>query len=92
MKTSTLLPTLPRRRAHHPEVDSVLQPLLDRFVGRHPKADTTLIDPAADGSAVRVSFVAGGSDPYYRIKLAVPAGPANIWVGLAETTPATAVS
>ena len=48
--------------------------------------DTTLIDPVADGSAVRVSFVAGGSDPYYRIKLAAPAGPANIWVGLAETT------
>jgi GTP pyrophosphokinase len=36
---------LPRRR-HHPEVDSVLQPLLDRYLTRHPKADTTLIEHA----------------------------------------------
>jgi GTP pyrophosphokinase len=37
--------TLPRRR-HQTQVDSVLQPLVDRFQSRHPRADTTLIEHA----------------------------------------------
>jgi GTP pyrophosphokinase len=37
--------TLPRRRSHA-HVDSVLQPLVDRFQARHPKADTALIEQA----------------------------------------------
>ncbi|MDQ1533340.1 MAG: diphosphokinase / guanosine-3,5-bis(diphosphate) 3-diphosphatase, partial [Actinomycetota bacterium] len=36
---------LPRRR-HHRQVDSVLQPLVDRFQVRHPKSDTSLIEHA----------------------------------------------
>jgi GTP pyrophosphokinase len=39
MKTPTL------RRSHR-EIDSVLQPLVDRYQARHPKADTTLIEHA----------------------------------------------
>jgi GTP diphosphokinase / guanosine-3',5'-bis(diphosphate) 3'-diphosphatase len=38
--------TLPRRRHHHQHVDSVLQPLVDRFQARHPRADTALIEHA----------------------------------------------
>src|SRR3954447_15261796 len=37
--------TLPRRQ-HHPQVDSALQPLLDRYQTRHPKAETALIEHA----------------------------------------------
>jgi guanosine-3',5'-bis(diphosphate) 3'-pyrophosphohydrolase len=37
--------TLPRRRSHV-HVDSVLQPLVDRYQSRHPKADTALIEQA----------------------------------------------
>ncbi len=37
--------TLPRRRSHV-HVDSVLQPLVDRYQARHPKADTALIEQA----------------------------------------------
>jgi guanosine-3',5'-bis(diphosphate) 3'-pyrophosphohydrolase len=33
-------------RRHHPQVDSVLQPLVDRYQTRHPKADTALIEHA----------------------------------------------
>src|SRR5450432_848805 len=39
MKTVTL-------RRHHAHVDSVLQPLVDRYQARHPKADTALIEQA----------------------------------------------
>ncbi|MDQ1467563.1 MAG: diphosphokinase / guanosine-3,5-bis(diphosphate) 3-diphosphatase [Actinomycetota bacterium] len=38
--------TLPRRRHHAPQVDSVLQPLVDRYQARHPRADTSLIERA----------------------------------------------
>jgi GTP pyrophosphokinase len=33
-------------RRHHAHVDSVLQPLVDRYQARHPKADTALIEQA----------------------------------------------
>jgi GTP diphosphokinase / guanosine-3',5'-bis(diphosphate) 3'-diphosphatase len=33
-------------RRHHHQVDSVLQPLVDRFQARHPRTDTSLIEHA----------------------------------------------